>query len=54
MERNWKKYDGVLVKRGEIVISPEAYRVKSGGSKGKKRGRPYVLLPCFIGHGINL
>ena len=42
IERNWKKYNENLVKRGEIWISKEILqKIKEKNEEENKRGRPY-------------
>ncbi len=46
MKRDWKRYNRELVRRGEILIDPEAIAVDQ--KKQKKRGRPYVYPDQLI------
>jgi len=42
MSRDWSEYNQMLVKRGEILISPPFTR--RGERQGKKKGRLYTYF----------
>ena len=49
IDRNWKKYNENLVKRGEIWISKEILqKIKEKNEEENKRGRPYKYKSNFI------
>jgi len=47
MERDWRKYNNQLVKRGEILINPKAFGFEEKHEQEKKRGRPFTY-PEFL------
>ena len=60
MSRDWSKYNKQLVRRGEILINPLTFGLKSEDKQTKKTGRPVVypnyliLLLLFIKFALRL
>ena len=43
MKRDWREYNNQLVKRGELLISPQAFGFEEKHRQEKKRSRPYII-----------
>jgi len=48
MKRDWREYNNKLIKRGELLISPQTFGFEEKHGQEKKRGRPFTYPELFI------
>ncbi len=48
MKRDWREYDDQRIKRGEILINPQAFGFEGKHEQEEKKGRPFTYSEFLI------